>query len=104
MFILNGRCNNDVDGEFTCKNRSVVDYCIADINFIKHLSDMCILPFSSIYSDVHNPILVTMKLDINTRNPTKDTVIIHECNNNSENPKKWNVDERFSYQNCVENK
>ena len=107
IFILNGRGNTDIEGEFTCKNCSVVDYCIANINFIKHVSEMCIHPFSALYSDVHNPIVVTMKLqpilDLNF-SQTKTTSMLNKCRNHSEKAKRWNNDEKITYQISVDSK
>ena len=42
LFILNGRIGEDKDiGKFTCKNSSVVDYCIGTSGFLGLIKDFC---------------------------------------------------------------
>ena len=56
---------------------------------------MCIHPFSALYSDVHNPIVVTMKLQPILDlffSQTKTTSMLNKCRNNSQKAKRWNND------------
>jgi hypothetical protein len=44
MFIVNGRVGNDKNiGRFTCRNASVVDYCITSPELLKLFFDFDIL-------------------------------------------------------------
>jgi hypothetical protein len=70
LYILNGRVGNDrLNGQTTCKNTSVVDYCIGNLNFLSVVNDFSVLPFSSILSDVHNPISVCLKIHCQSPTP-----------------------------------
>lgn len=62
MIIFNGRSSSDQEGEFTCKKISVIDYCISNTEFLKHVQDLRILPFSPFLSNVHNPIEILLAL------------------------------------------
>ena len=61
FYILNGRSKSDHNGDLTCRNASVVDYCICSSNLLPILLDFEIKEFSSLLSDVHSPLMVTMK-------------------------------------------
>jgi hypothetical protein len=53
MFIVNGRVGNDKNiGRFTCRNASVVDYCITSPELLKLFFDFDILESSKLFSDV----------------------------------------------------
>ena len=59
VFILNGRiCEDKEIGKFTCKNISVVDYIIASAEYLKHITNLQVLEFSKLLSDVHCPISI----------------------------------------------
>ena len=61
IFILNGRAGTDKEiGKLTCKNTSIVDYCIGNLEFLKLVSEFLILDYSTILSDVHNPLAVCL--------------------------------------------
>jgi hypothetical protein len=47
--------NNTNIGRFTCRNASVVDYCITSPELLKLLFDFDILESSKLFSDVHVP-------------------------------------------------
>ena len=62
MYILNGRVGEDRHvGIVTCKNYSVVDYCIGTSNLLGLVDDLCVLEFSSLFSDVHCPLSITRR-------------------------------------------
>ena len=63
IMILKGRSMGDQNGEFTCKQSSVVDYCISNTEFLRYVHNVRILPFSSFLSDVHNPIEIVLALE-----------------------------------------
>lgn len=57
LFWLNGRVGEDQhEGRLTCKNSSIVDYCLCTVYLLKCINHFKILDFSSLYSDVHSPI------------------------------------------------
>jgi hypothetical protein len=60
MFILNGRLNGDKDGNCTCKGTNVVDYCISNVHFLNKFHRLKVLEFSSLLSDVHCPLSITL--------------------------------------------
>ncbi|VDI16015.1 Hypothetical predicted protein [Mytilus galloprovincialis] len=60
LFILNGRVNGDKEGMFTCRQSSVVDYFICTYPLLYCINEMLVHDFSSLYSDVHSPLSLTM--------------------------------------------
>jgi hypothetical protein len=42
-------------GKLTCKNSSVVDYCICTCSFLLFVYNFNVLDFCRLYSDVHSP-------------------------------------------------
>jgi hypothetical protein len=59
LFIVNGRVGKDKHiGRFTCRNASVVDYCISSPYFFKSFKDFDILDSSKLYSDGGSHLLV----------------------------------------------
>ncbi|XP_063436930.1 uncharacterized protein LOC134718363 [Mytilus trossulus] len=60
LFIMNGRLATDIAGKFTCRNASVVDYCLCNVNFIKNIISLDVLEFSHLYSDVHCPLFICL--------------------------------------------
>lgn len=99
MIILNGRSSSDQEGEFTCKKTSVVDYCISNTEFLKHVQDLRILPFSPFLSDVHNPIEVLLALG-----NQDNTESIYQQAQTKELAKKWNSEMKDTFHNHVEDK
>ncbi|CAC5357915.1 unnamed protein product [Mytilus coruscus] len=61
FFIVNLRTLGDIDGTFTCRNSSVVDYCLCSAGLIQNCTEFKVLGFSSLYSDVHSPIDILLK-------------------------------------------
>ncbi|CAC5395008.1 unnamed protein product [Mytilus coruscus] len=55
LFIANGRLGKDSGiGALTCKEATVVDYCILSPELFTHVCEFKILPFDAMISDVHN--------------------------------------------------
>lgn len=59
IFIANGRLDQDkFIGHSTCRNTTLVDYCIMSPDLFGVVSHFEILPFDPILSDVHNAVFV----------------------------------------------
>lgn len=72
LLIVNGRLGDNISGKVTCKGTSTVDYFICDYGLRQHIDNMQVLEHSSLYSDVHNPIVLTLSKQIpKLRNNTK---------------------------------
>jgi len=81
LVILNGRCFKDLEkGNFTCREKSVVDYVIFSSKFIHTLVDFNVDVFDPLLSDVH----CTLSFDIFH---TKD----NSHNNHRDNTEKINM-------------
>ena len=77
LFIVNGRVGKDKNiGRFTCRNASVVDYCISSPYFFKSFKDFDILDSSKLYSDVHSPIEICFSSDKISQNNQNDMWIL----------------------------
>ena len=57
----NGKGEDRHVGKFTCKNSNVVDYCIGTSSLLGLVDDFCVLEFSSLFSDVHCPLSITLR-------------------------------------------
>jgi hypothetical protein len=68
LYILNGRAGNDLNGEFTCKNKSVVDYCISSPVIINSCIEFEVMEFLELYSDVHCPIHTVLRSRVQHNN------------------------------------
>ena len=63
MLIVNGRVGDDrAIGQTTCKNVSVVDYFIANVELFPCFANFSVLDFERCISDVHNAIRLTITL------------------------------------------
>jgi hypothetical protein len=66
MFAVNGRVGNDKNiGRFTCRNASIVDYCMTSPGLLKLFFDFDILESSKLFSDVHAPLVFLVNFTIN---------------------------------------
>ena len=62
LCILNGRIGRHThNAKYTCKDKSVVDYFLCSPSLFDLLYDFCVLEFSSLYSDAHCPISLTLR-------------------------------------------
>ncbi|MES9902847.1 MAG: reverse transcriptase family protein [Sedimenticola sp.] len=61
LFILNGRVGSDKGiGEFTFRNKSVIDYALASADLLRYVSDFKITETDSLFSDGHAIISVDL--------------------------------------------
>ena len=61
LLIANGRLGKDkFIGALTCKEATVVDYCILSPELFTHVIDFEIIPFDPLFSDVHNAMYIEM--------------------------------------------
>ncbi|CAG2242759.1 unnamed protein product [Mytilus edulis] len=59
LLIVNGRLGKDKGiGALTCKNTTIVDYCILSPELFPYISEFEVLPFDPMISDVHNALHV----------------------------------------------
>ena len=64
--IVNGRVGEDKGiGQFTTRNNSVVDYCLAPSHFFSNFLSFEIHEFNPLFSDVHCPITFELEANIN---------------------------------------
>lgn len=61
VFIFNGRVGKDSVGNPTCKNSSVVDYICSTGKFLCLVQNFEVMEFSSLLSDVHSPLALSLK-------------------------------------------
>ncbi|CAG2241201.1 unnamed protein product [Mytilus edulis] len=94
MYIMNGRIGNDEVGKPTSKNTSVVDYAISTADVLYLVENFDVLPFSSLYSDIHCP----LELVLNCSNTKQSNVNINvESGENNTYIGKWNHDQVNEY-------
>jgi hypothetical protein len=62
-FIVNGHFGDDKieSRKLTCKNSSVVDYCICTCSFLQFVYNFRVLDFCRLYSDVHSPSITNLR-------------------------------------------
>ncbi|CAG2251894.1 unnamed protein product [Mytilus edulis] len=103
LFIVNGRIGDDRQyGKLTCRNSSIVDYCISSVELLKYFTNFHVLDFCTLYSDVHSPLQITLA-------STKQDVVNNQCLNTGtdtcnrpENIKKWDNDKIVDFQNGID--
>jgi hypothetical protein len=103
LFIVNGRVGKDKNiGKLTCRNASVVDYCISSPYLLKSFKDFDILDSSKLYSDVHSPITICFSSDnfsqsshvyVDSRNHTVENIIKN---------KRWDPQKQIHFQNNID--
>lgn len=95
IHIANGRLHKDKNiGALTCKNTSIVDYCIMSPELFSYVSDFEILPFDPLLSDVHNGITVNF-----ISKPLKHHIVENEVN--SVQKPKWVNENRDLFVNSI---
>ncbi|XP_071107207.1 uncharacterized protein [Haliotis cracherodii] len=73
LYIVNGRLGKDKGiGKLTCRNASVVDYCIASAETFPLLIDFEVLEFDPISSDVHCGLSLTLDCTAQQLSPVID--------------------------------
>ncbi|CAG2246747.1 unnamed protein product [Mytilus edulis] len=81
-------------GKPTSKNTSVVDYAISTADVLYLVENFDVLPFSSLYSDIHCP----LELVLNCSNTKQSNVNINvESGENNTYIGKWNHDQVNEY-------
>ena len=93
LFILNCRIKDDTEGNYTCKNVSVVDYCNSNIYFIGNVKTVTVLDFSSLFSDVHCPLPICITCNDNRSENSNMNLF-----DDNKELKHWNSDITFDYQ------
>jgi hypothetical protein len=58
----------------TCRNASVVDYCITSPELLKLFFDFDILESSKLFSDVHAPLHILLSVNLNNNDSNSNTV------------------------------
>ena len=101
LFILNGRLENDTDvPKTTCKDRSLIDYFISSPECIGYICDFQVNEFSSLYSDVHCGVAISLTTRDVSFTQSRDTASEPE-----QTVRLWDKNKRNSYaQNLNENK
>jgi hypothetical protein len=74
-------------GRFTCRNASVVDYCITSPELLKLFFDFDILESSKLFSDVHSPLHIVLSVNLNNNNSNSNTV--RKTNHSKAKIKSW---------------
>ena len=76
LLIANGRLGKDKGiGSLTCKNSTVVDYCILSPELFTHVSAFEVLPFDPMISDIHNALHIEILCKLVD---TVDNDIVHK--------------------------
>ena len=114
IFIANGRIGMDRNvGRFTCKNTSVIDYCLCNANFMSLISNFEVMGFSHLSSDVHNALFVELKcvynpltetMHSNEHVHTEKGVIVNRWNDEKENIFRDSIVNRMSEINDITDK
>lgn len=66
LFIVNGRVGNDKGiGKTTSKGVSLIDYAVCSPMLFNIIDDFSVLNFCGLLSDIHCPIVIKFKLNIN---------------------------------------
>jgi hypothetical protein len=102
LFIVNGRIGDDKteSGKLTCKNSSVVDYCICTCSFLQFVYNFKVLDFCRLYSDVHSPTITNLKFklaagnDQSTSNNSNDILADNRA-------KKWDASKHTAFNNNI---
>ncbi|VDI64497.1 Hypothetical predicted protein [Mytilus galloprovincialis] len=103
VFILNGRLGRDQNiGRFTCRNASVVDYCISTPELLKTFKDFEVLDSSKLLSDVHNPLSITFFCDKNLAIAHRENVDYFSKKNTFTKIKRWNSEKIKDFQNNID--
>jgi len=62
ILIVNGRNRNDIPGEYTFRDTSVIDYYLSSLSAFKMITHFQIQSLDSLYSDGHTIISCAIKL------------------------------------------
>ena len=111
LYIVNSRIGSDKNvGNLTCRNSSTVDYVLASIYFLEVFIHFDVLEFSSLFSDVHNPVSFSLSTNYIPKCPDKSGKYSHNsdartkntCGNESKpSVKLWCPDKANQYCNNI---
>lgn len=83
LFLLNGRVGSDKNtGEFTFRNKSVIDYALASVDLYRYIADFGITQTDPLFSDGHAALTVTLSCKLFTESKSADA--------KDSTHKKWN--------------
>ena len=86
IYIINSRIGSDKNvGNLTCRNSSTVDYVLASIYFLEILIHFDVLEFSSLFSDVHNPVSFSLFTNYIPKCPDKSDKCSHNTDARAKN-------------------
>lgn len=102
LLIANGRLFQDKNiGALTCKESTVIDYCIMSPELFTNVLDFETLPYDPMLSDVHNAIYVVisskntfMSIVENENVNIGHTTVITKC--------KWGNDKYHEFNDCID--
>ncbi|CAG2212946.1 unnamed protein product [Mytilus edulis] len=102
LLIANGRLFKDKNiGALTCKESTVVDYCIMSPELFTNILDFEILPYDPMLSDVHNAIYIEMSSKDtcmpvvgNINVDIDDSSVVTKC--------KWENDKYHEFNDCID--
>jgi hypothetical protein len=102
LIIANGRIGSDAqNGSFTCKESSVIDYCITSTSLLPIVTDFKVEPFNECYSDVHNAISVMVK--INSKSKSNESGYITPVTDKLAKPRpKWKQAYESTFKNSLD--
>jgi hypothetical protein len=98
FFILNARLDGDKHGNYTCKNASVVDYCICIARFVNIFVTLKVLEFSKLFPDVHCPLSICLNGKTNCLANTTESS--QKCTERV-NTGKWDNEKLLNFQSNI---
>ena len=93
LCILNGRIGRyKYNSKYTCKDKSVVDYFLCSAPLFSKIENLHVLEFSSLYSDAHCPVSLTLNACKNTQETKGESQQIQD------NIRLWNAEKITTFQ------
>ena len=87
-------------GRFTCRNGSVVDYCITSPELLKLFFDFDILESSKLFSDVHAPLQILLSVSLNNNDSNSNTD--RKTNHSKAKIKSWGNEKVTDFQENID--
>ena len=95
LFVMNGRVGRDLNGDYTFKQKSVIDYVIATGDCFYYATDFKIVETDTLLSDGH----ALLNLTLNARERTaRETGL---CNHVVNNRPKWDSSRAIDFKNSI---
>ncbi|CAG2217111.1 unnamed protein product [Mytilus edulis] len=102
LLIANGRLFKDKNiGALTCKESTVVDYCIMSPELFTNILDFEILPYDPMLSDVHNAIYIEMSSK-DTCMPVVENINVDIDDSSVVTKCKWENDKYHEFNDCID--